>query len=187
MLKNIFIQLVNNYSVNTLTAERLWLQIEKAYGHKKRHYHNLTHLQHLIETLQPYKHYIANWDTVLFAVFYHDIVYNVLKNNNEENSAEEAAAVLATMKLPQQQIKKCTQYILATKTHQPYTDADCNLFTDADLSILGKPWNEYQIYCKQIRSEYSIYPDIIYKHGRKKVLQHFLQMPAIYKTTQFYN
>jgi len=43
----------------------------------------------------------------------------------------------------------------------------------------------YQAYTRQIRQEYHIYPDLLYKPGRKKVLQHFLKMPAIYVTPAF--
>lgn len=42
-------------------------------------------------------------------------------------------------------------------------------------------WN----YTKQIRKEYSIYPDFLYKPGRKKVLEHFLQLENIFKTDYF--
>ena len=66
-------------------------------------------------------------------------------------------------------------------------DTDTNLFTDADLAILGTDWNSYKKYYQQIRKEYSIYPDMIYNPGRKKVLHHFLHMERIYKTVWFYN
>jgi predicted metal-dependent HD superfamily phosphohydrolase len=39
---------------------------------------------------------------------------------------------------------------------------------DADLSILGKDLDTYLAYTKMIRKEYSIYPDFLYKPGRKK-------------------
>ena len=83
-------------------------------------------------------------------------------------------------------LNKCTNIILATKKHLWNEDNDLNLFTDADLSILGADWNDYETYLKQIRKEYTIYPDIIYNSGRKKVLQHFLSMETIYKTEYFY-
>jgi len=60
------------------------------------------------------------------------------------------------------------------------------LFTDADLSILGAEWPIYHNYTDQIRQEYAIYPDFMYKPGRKKVLLHFLKMERIFKTDYFY-
>jgi len=53
--------------------------------------------------------------------------------------------------------------------------------------VLGADAETYQQYTQQIRKEYGIYPNIVYNPGRKKVLQHFLSMPHIYKTEVFYN
>jgi predicted metal-dependent HD superfamily phosphohydrolase len=80
---------------------------------------------------------------------------------------------------------RCSQLILATKDHAVSPDPDFIFFTDADLSILGKDNDVYTNYCQQIRKEYKYYPDIIYKPGRQKVLNHFLGMKHIYKTPYF--
>jgi predicted metal-dependent HD superfamily phosphohydrolase len=74
---------------------------------------------------------------------------------------------------------------LATKHHQLSADEDVNYFTDADLSILGQDWGTYLDYAKKIRKEYRLYPDLAYKPGRKKVLQHFFEMESIFKTSGF--
>jgi predicted metal-dependent HD superfamily phosphohydrolase len=108
----------------------------------------------------------------------------VLKQDNEQQSAELAARRLKDIGFPEQEIERCIQFILATQHHKP-ADAEINLFTDADLGILGAAPAAYAIYTQQIRQEYSIYPDAIYKPGRKKVLQHFLAMPQVYKTEAF--
>jgi predicted metal-dependent HD superfamily phosphohydrolase len=76
---------------------------------------------------------------------------------------------------------------MATKGHAISEDADTNYFTDADLAILGSNNDEYLQYVKSIRKEYKFYPDFVYNPGRKKVLEHFIQMPRIYKTDYFYN
>ena len=44
----------------------------------------------------------------------------------------------------------------------------------------------YSKYYQNVRKEYSIYPEILYKLGRKKVLKHFLAMEKIFKTDYFY-
>ena len=84
------------------------------------------------------------------------------------------------------QIDLCVQHILATKSHAVSENNDTNLFTDADLSVLGADREVYEQYYKQIRKEYSIYPDLMYNPGRKKVLQNFLGMKRIFKTDYFY-
>jgi predicted metal-dependent HD superfamily phosphohydrolase len=65
-------------------------------------------------------------------------------------------------------------------------NTDTNLFTDADLSILGQPWETYLAYAQNVRKEYGQYPKIIYRSGRKKVLRHFLEMERIFKTEYFF-
>ena len=84
-------------------------------------------------------------------------------------------------------IELCKKQILAIKSHIKSTDSDTNYFTDADLSILGQNWKIYSLYYKKARKEYSIYPNLIYKPGRKKILNYFLTMDIIFKTDFFYN
>jgi len=85
------------------------------------------------------------------------------------------------------QVNNCTAQILATKKHTWSNDSDTNYFTDADLSILGSPPAVYKAYVQSIRKEYKLYPDFVYNPGRQKVLKHFLDMPAIFKTAHFTN
>jgi len=186
MLKETFIQLLEKYSADKNRIAELWNEIETNYSHKKRHYHTLTHLENLLQQLLQVKSSIKNWDTVLFSLYYHDVIYNPLKTTNEEKSAEFAANRLQSISVSEKIIKDCVCQILATKKHNHCDDNDVNYFTDADLSILGQPWDVYEVYCKNVRKEYSLYPDLIYIPGRKKVLQHFLQMLRIFKTVYFF-
>ena len=182
MLKQTFIQLAGNYTKDAKKIIELWNEIEENYSNKKRYYHTLNHLESLLQQLFTIKIKIEDWDTVLFSLYYHDIIYNPLKTTNEEKSAAFAENRMQLIGVPQMTIENCVRQILATKKHLLSADNDTNIFIDADLSILGQPWNVYENYYKQVRNEYSLYPDLIYKPGRKKVLQHFLQMERIFKT-----
>lgn len=186
MLQQAFTQTIGGYTNNPKLADELWADIIKQHRSKKRHYHNLTHLNNLLVELTAHKNSIIDWPAVILAICYHDVVYNVLKHDNEEKSAAYAGEKLLLSHVPAATIQQCQNIIIATKSHNVSGDADTNLFTDADLSILGKPWDAYEIYYKQIRKEYSIYPDVIYNPGRKKVLHHFLQMERIFKTAPFF-
>ncbi|WP_336517694.1 hypothetical protein [Pollutibacter soli] len=95
--------------------------------------------------------------------------------------------MLKQTSLSEDQRQKCVHLILATKKHEPDPDEDTNLFTDADLAILGADEDAYLHYAVQIREEYRQYPDFLYKPGRKKVLKHFQEMKSIFKTTYFSN
>ena len=186
MLKETFIELLTNYTDNESLKNKLWTEIDKNYSSKKRHYHTLEHLNNLLYQLTAVKSEIKNWETILFTLFYHDIIYNSLKSDNEEKSAELAEKRMKQLSVSTDKIELCKKQILATKSHIKSTDSDTNYFTDADLSVLGQNWETYLLYCKNVRKEYSIYPALVYNPGRKKVLNHFLSMDRIFKTDFFY-
>jgi predicted metal-dependent HD superfamily phosphohydrolase len=186
-VKTTFITIIKNYNQNITQGASLWTDIVTHYNSAQRHYHNLIHLNNLLHEVTVIKPMIVDWNTILFSLFYHDIIYNVHSKTNEEDSADYAATVMQHLGVSESMIEKCKQQILATKLHQNSGDHDTDLFTDADLSILGTDWKSYKIYAAQIRKEYAIYPDELYNPGRKNVLNHFLQMKRIYKTDYFFD
>jgi len=165
MLKEIFIELSTKYTDNKSLINDLWSEVEQNYSHKKRHYHTLLHLENIIHQLNDVKEKIENWDTLLFAVFYHDIVYNTLNSDNEEQSAALAESRMKQINVPSQLIDTCKAQILATKKHLDNANSDTNYFIDADLSILGQDIENYKEYSKNIRLEFLYYPSIIYNAG----------------------
>lgn len=185
-LQENFISLLSTYTNDHILIDELWNEVMTYYSGKKRYYHDLTHLENLLEQLSAVKTNIHQWNTLLFTLYYHDIIYNAAKNNNEEESAVLAEKRMQQLGVPVEIIDQCRAQVLATKKHEVSADSDTNYFTDADLSILGQSWEVYEAYYKNVRKEYSIYPDIIYKSGRKKVLHHFLSMERIFKTDYFF-
>jgi predicted metal-dependent HD superfamily phosphohydrolase len=187
MLEETFKSLAHHYQNDTQHAEKLWKELVMHYSDGKRHYHTLNHLHCLLIQILTYKDAITDLDAILFALYYHDAVYDVLRKDNEEKSAELAEERMRSLSVPREKIELSKQHIVATKAHTLTTNPDTNLFTDADLSILGANWDTYYTYSQQIRQEYSIYPDLLYKPGRKEVLRHFLEMARIFKTDYFFN
>lgn len=185
MLTDLFLHLVNKYSNNNELATNLWLEIFTKYSEPKRHYHTIAHLEAMVTNLNDVKENIEDWDTTLFAVFYHDIIFKASSSTNEADSAKLAMQKLSEIGYPAEKIAKCANMIVATKSHECAGDNDTNCLIDADLAILGSNQYDYQKYTEQVREEYSIYPDFLYNNGRKKALQHFLQMEAIFKTEPF--
>lgn len=186
MLKEVFYTLLQKYTANSALINECWEEIEKNYSGGKRYYHTLAHLENLLLQLTEVKPQLQDWDTVMFSLYYHDVIYNALKSNNEEKSADLAATRMAQLGIESTMIERCKKQILATKSHQWNEESDTNYFLDADLSVLGLSWENYADYYKNVRKEYAIYPDLIYKPGRKKVLQHFLNMERIFKTDHFF-
>ena len=118
-------------------------------------------------------------------LFYHDIIYQVFRKDNEEQSAAFAKKVLADLGVAPERVERCVRHIQATKQHHWSDDPDCNYLLDMDLGILGSERERYELYTQQIRKEYRIFPDLLYKPGRKKVIDHFLGLDSIYKTEYF--
>ncbi|MFH6934881.1 hypothetical protein [Flavobacterium sp. FlaQc-30] len=184
-LKEIYYELLSNIGFSANDIQQNWLDLEKAYSKKSRHYHNLIHLQEMIESFEIYKGKLQNPDEILFSIFYHDFVYSASKKDNELKSAEYALAILPeNVSLNKQLIFDA---ICATQQHQQNAIEDINWLIDFDLKILAKDWDDYKIYFEQIRKEYRIYPDFLYKPGRAKALKHFLENAFIFQTEEFRN
>lgn len=171
---------------DTTAGMHLFSEIELTYGQSSRHYHNLSHLDQLLIDLKPFRQEFSCWDTLVFAIAYHDFVYEAARNDNEEKSADAAKLRLQSIQFPVDEITRCGQFILATKKHET-VNREIALFTDADLAILGADQDRYQKYAIDVRKEYSFYPDFLYNPGRRKVLKHFLSMKRVYKTDEFFN
>lgn len=184
MIKQEFLGSLSKYTSDSERQLAVWSEIQKNYSGPNRQYHNITHLNSILKELKIHQDKFSHWDAIVFAIAYHDFIYDASKNNNEEQSATIALQRLKQIAVPEQVIGLCKHLILATKNHES-SDMETNLFTDADLSILGSDAEAYQTYAKQIRLEYSIFPDSIFNAGRKKVLVHFLKMSNIYKSKEF--
>lgn len=184
-LQSEFNALLTRYTLDQSCIQSYWMEIEHQYGGADRDYHNLAHLENMMVVLQAIQTEINDWDVLLFAVFYHDIVYCATSTDNEEQSAQIAKARLTSLNFPKSRIQRVFDQILASKQHSEAMDRDTNFFLDADLSILGKDWPEYNNYCQSIRKEYAIYPDDAYRIGRKKALTSLLDFNTIFKTPYF--
>ncbi|MDR6403714.1 MULTISPECIES: hypothetical protein [Chryseobacterium] len=184
-LKERFIQNCLQFSNDQDIIDDLWTEIETKYSQKSRYYHNLEHLEIMFSELESVKNKIQNFTEVSFSVFYHDIIYDATSKLNEEKSAEFSEIRLKKLNVNSESIEKISQQILATKSHLKSDVNDINYLLDADLVILGKDLETYIDYTEKIRKEYAIYPDLLYKPGRRKVLKHFLELENIFKTEDF--
>lgn len=186
MLETDFREVLSSFVKNEGLIKKYWQDIVRQHSENSRHYHSIQHLKSVWQQLQPVREKIEDWPVVLFTIVYHDLIYNVQQSNNEEKSAEAAVEQLQAIGLAKDRVDRCYKHIIATKGHGVAEDPDTNYFTDADLSILGSDPDTYRIYAQNIRKEYRIYPSFTYNPGRRKVLQHFLDLPRIFKTDHFY-
>ena len=165
-------------------CEALLAAVCAAYTSPERHYHNLCHLGHLVRELETVRDAVSDWNLLLLAAAYHDIVYDTARPDNEEASAIRAGTDLLQW-IDAPRLQNLQDIILATKHHERSPDPDTNLFCDADLAILGAPADVYTRYAAQIRAEYGRYPDALYNPGRAAVLRKLLDEPSLFKTASF--
>lgn len=182
-LQEIYSELLSNIGFSANAIQKNWLDLQKAYSNKSRHYHNLTHIKDMILCFETYSDKLQNPDEILFSIFYHDYVYKSSKKDNELKSAEYALAILSeNIQIDKQLVFDA---ICATQQHQHNEVEDINWLINFDLKILARDWDDYKIYFEQIRKEYRIYPDFLYKPGRAKALKHFLEHEFIFQTEEF--
>ncbi len=174
-------------NINKENGKVIFKQIVKKYGKKGRAYHNLSHIYSFLKTFDQstlQKNY-----TIVFewSIWMHDLVYNPLKKNNELKSAKKTKKLLGKY-LSEQQITEIYEIILSTARHQLYYQEDHHkLFLDIDLAIFASERTTYQKYTEAIREEYRMFPNFLYKKGRRGVLNHFLDRENIYFTSHFQN
>lgn len=189
LLKIKWAEHTNHYAADAALAAKFLGELERKYAVAGRHYHTLQHIHDMLQLSHQYGEHLRDPAVVDFAIFYHDVIYNVWRRDNEERSAALATTRLAALGMPDEKVQLVKLMIEASHTHQlppgADTDPDAQFFLDFDLSILGAEWATYFIYSSQVRKEYQIYPDMLYKAGRRKFLQNFLEAPAIFHSPVF--
>ena len=135
----------------------------------------------------PVQDQVDDWEVVVMALFYHDFIYDVQSHDNEELSAQHALKVLRDLNFDLPRMNRCSRHILFTKNHLPKDDVDSSIFCSSDLAILGSEPGIYDQYVTSVRKEFSIYTDEIFRFGRKKFIEEFLQRERIYPHKYFHN
>ena len=159
----------------------LFGDVVQHYSEPPRAYHNLTHLRHVLDTIERLSAPQAGKRDVQLAAWFHDIIYDPRARDNEERSAAFAAAALGPLGVSESTIRRVGDLILLTKTHAADAgDHEAAVLLDADLAILGAPAPDYLAYARAIRSEYAWVPEDAYRSGRGAVLEQFLQRPRLF-------
>lgn len=155
----------------------------RAYSEPHRHYHTLKHIEYLLIILKQ-----ANFDSPagLWAVWYHDYIYEPGGDSNEISSAEYAERVMTQLGVERSIINKTIDIILATKDHRvDAASAEMLTILDADMAILGEAPATYEEYRAQVQDEFRSVPTMLYRIGRKKFLESVLSQRRIYQTEWF--
>ncbi|MBV7265284.1 HD domain-containing protein [Erythrobacter ani] len=158
--------------------------LRRRHGEPQRRYHDWSHIEALLGRFESVEDRIGDRAAVLYAILFHDAVYDPRANDNERRSAALLTEISPPM--PISSLSNARRMIEATEGHHLPNDLsgaardDCAHFLDMDLGILGAAPDRFDIYEQQIRAEYAHVPDDAFRTGRAKVLRHFSQRKRLY-------
>lgn len=157
-----------------------------AYSEKHRQYHNVSHLCSVLTRLDEVEHLTEQKDEMALALWFHDAVYKPFSKSNESDSADWARKFLDENDMSEQVQERVHRLVMATSHSSVPKSDDEKLIVDIDLSILGRPEDQYAQFEAGVRCEYRKVPSCIYASSRKAVLRGFLQRDRIYSSEPFY-
>ena len=161
--------------------------IWSAYSEPHRHYHTLEHIRNTIRITRNCFPGRNSYDlsTVVLALLYHDIVYDVNSKHNEAESAE-WWTMYALGRFRPEVVNKVTQLILSTQAHKVGPDSDDldRIMNDADMSILAAEEDDYQEYARNIWREYHAVGREVYVQHRVAFLNS-VDVDSLFHTDEF--
>jgi len=178
-----WLHLASEVGIRGESAGEVWRGLAAEYRADGRFYHNLNHIQHMLDIADQLKDVAEDFTAVQLAIWFHDVVYDPQRSDNEAQSAVYAERVLQPLGVSDETLSKVSDLILVTKTHEgAAANPDVSVMLDADLAILGSADAEYDSYAQAIRLEYGFVPEKEYCIGRTAVLQRFLTRSPFYFT-----
>jgi predicted metal-dependent HD superfamily phosphohydrolase len=167
-------------------GDHLYEELVTRYSAPERHYHTLQHLDECFARLAESRQLAEHAHEIELALWFHDAIYDVRRQDNEERSASWAEEVSLRAGLSQR-VAACVRDLIVATRHDAVPDSgDSRLLVDIDLAILGAPVKRFDEYERQVRQEYAWVPDILFRHKRREVLEIFLARPHIFSTDYFH-
>jgi predicted metal-dependent HD superfamily phosphohydrolase len=162
-------------------AADLGTELLRRWTEPQRHYHDAEHLAEVLDALDVLAGSPAR--ELRLAAWFHDAVYDPVRDDNEERSAELARRTLAATGIAAADVAEVVRLVRLTATHDPDPgDSSGVLLCDADLAILGAPPDRYQRYAADVRREYAHVPEATFRAARGVILRGFLDRAEIYRT-----
>lgn len=165
----------------------VWNDVQVKYTEHHRGYHNLWHINTMLNELEDVKDLVENPNIITAAIWFHDIFYD--KNgNNEERSANYAAQTLKRAGIDDEFTTEVKDLILATKHTSPPESLNEQVLVDLDFAILGMPEEIFGQYEEGVTFEYLDhfgYSPKAFYNGRAGVLRGFKDREHLYSTRYF--
>ena len=138
-----------------------------------RSYHNLNHLNDLISQINENKSKFSEkeYEKLMLAAIFHDIVYDPSSSTNEEDSVN--FLMECAVDKNNKDILDVKKMILDTKKHESTTNLS-ESFNSYDMNIVERDFDQLLEWEKGISEEFSVYSKEQYKEGRLKFLESLL-------------
>ncbi|MFC0677632.1 hypothetical protein ACFFGH_07220 [Lysobacter korlensis] len=169
-----------------------WHALADAYATPPRAYHNFDHVREVLRQFRAVADGSGWRDpaSVLFAVLYHDAIYEPGRSDNESRSAGLAREHLACWQ-PQVDADRVAHLIELTARHGGLSPADVDhdeaLFLDCDMAILGAEPTAFAAYDRGIAADYrGVVPPWMYRLNRRRFLKGLLARERLYLSDFFH-
>lgn len=161
--------------------------LEALYAEPRRRYHTRRHIDDCLEKLAAWASLSeAERRILIWAIWWHDAVYDPSGSDNEAKSAEMARRDLPALGASPAEVESVARLIMLTAGHQVEPgDRLAEVLVSIDLSILAAAEADYDNYARQVRQEYAHVPDEFWRPGRAAVLRKFLDAPMIFPDADF--
>jgi predicted metal-dependent HD superfamily phosphohydrolase len=165
-------QILDKYGINVHVR-----QLIAMWDDDTRHYHNTTHLEDLVRLIKEDKAEDAakndtEYDQLMLAALFHDIIYRPGRGDNEELSAAFFQKSCSNPNDPV--LQEVHQAILDTKSHVSTTPLSAK-FNRYDMNIVERGYDELLAWEKGIYEEYKGAGKHAYKLGRLAFLKSLLE------------
>jgi len=183
-LRDRFVSLLQNLGA-TQNPSRLADDLVAAWTGPGRAYHDVRHLEDCLTQVDALPLDARTRDLIEVALWFHDAIYDPRSADNEERSARWASEALVAAGVAIPVAADVARLVRLTRDHAPVPDAAGRFLLDIDLSILGRPAEEFDDYQRRVRTEYAWVPEDAYRLGRGRILADLLRRDPLFQTEHY--
>lgn len=132
----------------------LFVEVARSYGEGHRRYHTPEHVEHCLDQFDAARPLMDDPDSVELALWYHDIIYDVVRRDNEARSAD-LFEQRAREGMSAERVRTVRDLIMVTVHSRVLpASADEGYMVDIDLSSFGLPWERFLVDSVAVRDEF---------------------------------
>lgn len=161
-----------------MTEPSLLLDLTRRYCEPQRHYHTIRHVANMLFAGRD----LSLSEEQIYAIWYHDAIYDPRSETNEEDSADLARRQLLSIGWEDSRVEHVATMVLDTKAHAPTVEGSAEVI-DLDLSSIAADWDTFCRNRADIRAEYDWLSDEDFAAGTATFLEAFLARERIFCTS----